>query len=323
MAIDRQNPFELNRYAYVANNPVNFGDPSGYLAASVEYGYSSRQNSSIGIANLRVLPRYTPIAINTNYTTIEALAVWTTAIGVGDALGDLLWHWFLGLTYLLNAAQTVIDEIGRIVDIIDNIDFPPVIRPRPYPRPQPNPDEDEDRRRNPGVIIELGAGDYRNAIATKLRYPSSRVIATNRRSDWELGKEQSESGVPESDSAFVRFYEGWRRATLAGVEVGSNGPIENSDVLTLGIVADIVYAVSPYPQDAYYFGWVAANIASTDSGTMVVISSTEPSTNRRFVSRFQDVRRNSIFVETSGAPFGEGDPYWEGRGYTSQIYVVP
>jgi RHS repeat-associated protein len=36
--VDLQHPVELNRYGYVANNPVNAVDPSGLLATT---GYIS------------------------------------------------------------------------------------------------------------------------------------------------------------------------------------------------------------------------------------------------------------------------------------------
>jgi RHS repeat-associated protein len=63
------NPVELNRYVYVANNPVNAIDPSGHF---LEYAAPLQQNANIGSSSL------------------PAIAAYTSAVVIGIAFGLML-----------------------------------------------------------------------------------------------------------------------------------------------------------------------------------------------------------------------------------------
>jgi RHS repeat-associated protein len=172
------------------------------------------------------------------------------------------------------------------------------------------------------VIVELGAGDYSNAITMKLANPGARVIATNLLSEWELGRMAYEGGYATGSNAAkfpqVRLYVGWLAAKKAGVDVGTTKPYENQDVP--GGIADFVYAIAPYPTKASLFGADAARIAKNQAGTVVAVTGGLSIT--RFEMGFNSVRPGSSFTEIPGAPFGEPHPDWEPT-FSTLVHVVP
>ncbi|NJL54045.1 hypothetical protein HC928_02015 [bacterium] len=74
--IDFQNPVELNRYGYTANNPVNGTDPSGL--SFVETGTANRENAEIAKARASYRAGYTP-ACGNQTVCLELLAAAITA----------------------------------------------------------------------------------------------------------------------------------------------------------------------------------------------------------------------------------------------------
>lgn len=204
----------------------------------------------------------------------------------------------------------------------------PRITPQPGPTSQPAtptlaPSPTPTSTPTPQTIVELGAGDYRNAIAMQEANPGATVIATNLRSDWEEGRVASQYGVSAADNVFVAFYQGWLEAQeIPGMQVVgvSGGPIQNQEVSDH--IGDLVYTILPYPSTGYAFGRDAARIASYDSGTVVAVTTGLVGVANSFVDGFQTVRPNSLFIEVQGSPFGVPGN-WHEANFITRFYVVP
>ena len=177
----------------------------------------------------------------------------------------------------------------------------------PTPTPQPQ------------VIVELGAGDYSNAIAMKKANPDAHVIATNLVEEWEAGKRLYERG--ETEEWLARVYKGWLDAQVASVDVGATRPYENADVPSG--VGDLVYTILPYPHIAYQFGIDAARIAGVESGTTVAITEGQGHNAAKFIAGFQWKRPGSQFVPIPGALYGAPGELWESGPYVTWQYTVP
>ncbi|MCP4367328.1 MAG: hypothetical protein GY797_04320, partial [Deltaproteobacteria bacterium] len=171
------------------------------------------------------------------------------------------------------------------------------------------------------VIVELGAGDYDNAINMKKSHPLSHVIATNGLRDWEQGKYFYERGLTAEDVPVVGYYEGWLRAKKWSVDVGMLEPYENNGV-TDGI-GDLVYTILPNPKKAFQFGMDAARIAKLKSGTRVAITEGGGGNAKIFIEGFQRYRRGAEFVPYPGARFGDPGQDWEGGPFKTWIHTVP
>jgi len=173
------------------------------------------------------------------------------------------------------------------------------------------------------VIVELGAGDYQNAIGMKAQHPSAHVIATNLVSEWHIGEQLDRIGMnsPQDQRTYpqLRMYLGWKEAKQKGVDVGITQPYENQDVSS-GI-ADFVYSIAPYPSQASIFGVQAARIAKTQSGTMVAV--TGGISIGRFEMGFNSVRPGSKFIGVPGTPYGVPHKDWESGPFSTLIHIVP
>ncbi|MBI5565987.1 MAG: RHS repeat-associated core domain-containing protein [Chloroflexi bacterium] len=173
---------------------------------------------------------------------------------------------------------------------------------------------DDLSRPKPQVIVELGAGSYRNAIKMKSMFPSAIVIATNRKDEWVLGRRYVLSGhTPRNSSEefFMDMYRGWAAAKTQGVIVGDLQSIENSEVPPR--IADIVYSILPYPSTAFDFGVAAALIAKDIPGTLAFVTAgtSQPLSDFRF--GFEWFQPNTRFALQPGTLFGlEADLNWEG-----------
>jgi hypothetical protein len=167
----------------------------------------------------------------------------------------------------------------------------------------------------PNVIVELGAGDYSNARAMKLRFPGAVVIATNLVEEWEAGRVFAEHRLVTRDTEwYISMYEGWQRAKVEGLIVGDTRPLENKDV-PWGI-ANIVYSVFPYPgglryEKAFEFGAYAGRIARDEPGSIVAVTSGNAQVRDAFETGFHFARQSlvsSFFADVPGAPFGLSAP---------------
>jgi hypothetical protein len=167
------------------------------------------------------------------------------------------------------------------------------------PRERVNdPDEDKDDKQY--TIVELGAGDYSNAITMKSLFPQARIIATNLTSVWEQAKLFYSAHV-KTDNLY-KMYLGWLMAKWMGIEVGESKPLENLDVPS-GI-GDFVYTVSPTPSILRQFGRDAARIASQKSRTIVLISAEYRKSLELFIEGFNDKRPGSRFIISSNVFLG-------------------
>ncbi|CAG0981385.1 partial tRNA nuclease WapA, partial [Anaerolineae bacterium] len=213
--------------------------------------------------------------------------------------------------------------------------------PTPEPEPEPDPDptdppqtdecdptvDPDCARRRATTIVELGAGDYSNAIAMKAANSSAAVWATNLRSDWQMGKGFHQGGLSSSDYPIIKVYLGWQEAQVRGLQVGDTSSLENADVRP-DHIGDLVYTIMPYPATAGQFGRDAARIASTKPGTTVAVTGGASGSANAFVQGFQAVRPGSVFVDVLGSPFGNPGIGWDNRSweagpYITKIHVVP
>jgi RHS repeat-associated protein len=298
--LNHQNPMELNRYVYAAGNPVRWSDPSGLISYALNLSAVMRSKVTIGV-------------------TIGGLAV---------ALWSQICRMFRCFEQWLRDNRNSDNDrlpVPLPITIQPPTTTPPTGTPTgtptdtptgtPTPTPSPTPSD------TPQVIVELGAGDYTNAILMKQLFPDSRVIATNLRSEWDEGRLFSSVGHSPDEYPQVRLYQGWAVAKLAGVEVGETSSIENGEV-TPDHIADLVYTILPYPRSAWSFGVQAARIASTNSGTIIAVTGGGSGSADMFEAGFNSSRPGSIFINFDGFPFGKpGD--WGEEGFRTKIYAVP
>jgi hypothetical protein len=181
-------------------------------------------------------------------------------------------------------------------------------------------------RYEPHIIVELGAGDYSNARAMKVRFPTAEVIATNLVDEWKSGKVFAEAGHVTKDTGWlVEMYKGWQNAQMEGLIVGASQPLENKDIPS-GI-ADLVYSIFPYPGGLRYriaaeFGADAGRIAKRQPGTIVAVTSGSSQVREAFELGYHLVRPSlapAIFAEFLGAPFGLNAPADNRWGETGEI----
>jgi len=189
------------------------------------------------------------------------------------------------------------------------------VQPRRLPEPQPGPEPTPcidpypliptatPRRQGNLTIVELGAGDYSNAIQMKKMFPSARVIATNLVWEWQQGERWFKKGRTDPEfKFFINMYKGWLEAKEWGIEVGDTQPKENHQV-DPGI-ADIVYTILPYPRSADEYGFNAARIAKDSSGTMAFVSARTDPPLYDFEFGFNMKKLGSPFTKEPGVPFG-------------------
>jgi hypothetical protein len=152
------------------------------------------------------------------------------------------------------------------------------------------------------TIVELGAGDYKNAIALKLINPKFRVIATNDPVQVAMGRDAVENGIITPQFHTLGMYIGMLAAKNAGVEVmNSNGRALSNQEIPNNI-GDYVYTVAPNLWTANDFGFHAARIAKT--GAFVGISTSISGSAQAFISGFNTLRPSSTFINFPGI-FGE------------------
>jgi RHS repeat-associated protein len=283
-------PLTLNKWNYVNGNPINYRDPSGQCVL----GFVADTLACILV--------------------VGGIVIVVAILAIAPSI------------YLIENAPEVAREIEDVLAECERIVEQAFRKPQirigdPFaPLPQPR-----SSRNSPQVIVELGAGDYSNAIAMKLANPGARVIATNLVEEWALGRDLYNAGYTSPDyiakSHAVRVYLGWLSAKAAGIEAGATQPLENHQVST-GI-GDLVYAILPYPSTAYSFGSDAARIASTKPGTRVAVTEGGSGSSDHFVRGFNSTRPGSTFSIIPGALYGQPHSDWEAGPYFTQEYVVP
>ncbi|MCZ7543541.1 MAG: hypothetical protein M5R40_08390 [Anaerolineae bacterium] len=272
-------------------------------------------------------------------TLAEATAA--TATGLGIAVGGLA-----GAGILIFAGMIVLSfYIPQPVPQIPP-ERPPVpptpnpaatqLPPQTQPQPETKPEPEANPAREPidlctatytptpqvRVIVELGAGDYENAIAMKKTHPMDTVIATNLKEDWRNSKWLAELGASPDQYFVVKMYLGWKEAKKWGVQVGVDEAIENEEVRP-DHMADLVYTVFPPPTGAYSFGREAARIAKTSSGTTVAATGVKNGQPLQwFIGGFQVERPGSMFSEIEGAPFGTPSITWEAGTIATKLHIV-
>ncbi|MCI0645111.1 MAG: hypothetical protein L0346_09540, partial [Chloroflexi bacterium] len=184
---DQQAPLTMHGYAYGLNNPANYVDPSGNTAipAGIVVCY--------GIAF--VIPD--PLFIEEGICTVIAAGA-VGVIVIGALAADLAIDGDLDIGNILLNCLPPPPRIGtkdRGIPIRNGPGLQPApqgrsrLQPQNRPRPQPFPlpikpgdpvaPQIPDQPDQPQVIVELGAGDYSNAIAMKRANPFSEVYATN------------------------------------------------------------------------------------------------------------------------------------------------
>jgi RHS repeat-associated protein len=315
-------PASQHGYSYVHNNPVNLTDPSGeFVPPALVAG------AAACAAN--------PLCLLGGVVVVGA--AW---IVVGPQVADMLAPVFTDMLY---GAERVVGQIARDTRtraddfleqcgvIVEAAFQQRSSRIQTNPRPisvdlLPGPQFPRPNQRSNSTIVELGAGDYSNAIAMKLANPSNQVIATNSFDDWELGRLLYQQGKSATDYYQVGFYEGWKRAQKHGLEVGTSKPYENTDVGSGR--ADLVYTILPYPSTAFQFGRDAARIASYQSGTRIAITAASRMVAIDFENGFRLSRPVARFNEYPGALFGNPGGHtpgqaWEPGPYSTWVYEVP
>jgi RHS repeat-associated protein len=302
-------PLSLNGYSYVHGNPINLTDASGENPLAL-----------LGIAGL-----------------------------VGNLLAGAIFFVIFGALYILidgclKLVKEIIDAPERPRDLPAIEDYPnaddvqewlrkqrPKVAPTPDfwlpPLPLPtlqavtatpqSPTSTPTSTPQPKTVVELGAGDYSNAIAIKSLNPSTRVIATNAPEDLEEGKLFHSFGISNYKT---QFYLGWLSAKSIGVEVGELTPILNS--LVPSNIADIVFSIAPTPSLAFSFGEEAARIAKSTVGTTIAVTERGSGSSTLFVRGFNIKRPNSVFVEISGSPYGNISKEFEAGIAKTQIHYV-
>jgi hypothetical protein len=189
------------------------------------------------------------------------------------------------------------------------------------------------------TIVELGAGDYANAISWKGRFPSHQVIATNDPQEWMLGSFYYRNNT-DLDTFPPRMYEGWLKARNSGVIVeGPMGAIPNLDP-RLNQVADVVYTVLPYPSTARGFATRASEIVRRDRDSLVALVGTGSLRDQsrfnsvyHFVNQFQQLNPQLIMQSVNGrGVFGTGGKFpvisgrnpvnWESTDYSTYYFML-
>ncbi len=342
----------VNRYQYVASNPVNWADPSGLQEAPLKELCSVRNDP---------FEEYLcTLCGGIEDPAEQALCVATASqasVAAGEEIAPILlaalsnpWTWLgliaIGFAYVCTRGDVLFESCSVYVPY----DFEGMWNKTPPrentqvpaataapgtqaqtavangstcapPVPEPN------QNRTPNVIVELGAGDYSNAILMKERYPNAIVWATNRRSDWDTGKTLYDAGFSPDDYYHVAYYTGWISAKESGLQVGENGPIENIQVPPA--LGDLVYSIlpEPLPSNAFDFGAKAAVIANANPGTVVAVTEGGSESSLHFVSGFLSLRSHSDFHRIDGSPYGipggkTGITWGEGPNYFTRQHIV-
>ena len=179
----------------------------------------------------------------------------------------------------------------------------------------------------PLTIVELGAGNYRNAMLMKTLLPHARVIATNDPDEWELAQEYvnlvpEEYRLPElahaTDMALNALL-----ANAMGIEVfGPDGrPLSDDDIPCA--IGDLVYSVAPYPMRASQVGANAARIAKPHSGTLIGVTSGDYG-GRFFRDGLLNQRPDLNGQRFVGAPFGPPNPIYSGSNQPETwLFIQP
>lgn len=296
----------LNRWNYSEGNPITYTDPSGRC---IQFLAGGPPGAVVSVGCVIVVGAV-------------IIVVWLTAPPVREATEK--------------AAENVADKVDDFIDTCERIVEKRFQQPVPQPEPQPwpkgdpfipgpqpklNPTETPEPRR---IIVELGAGNYSNAIMTKLiRHPQAKVYATNLVEEWKQGQEFAKAyrNHPPDDVAQIHTYQvytGFYEAKKVGVSVcmfcdsPDERPYQNQDLIDLGIHGDIVYTIAPYPNfagGAFRMGQDAALIANPQHAEIFV--TTSRSSIQSFEAGFQSKYRNSHFSKEVGNPFGEPGEDWE------------
>ncbi len=282
-------PGSMNGWNYAEGNPINRADPAGHAICLWPNHWEEYTDPDTGERRLRCVGPSSGGGVGGigGVGQVANPPIGRTGTGIGFGTGTQV---LIGIGVLLCAA------------IIEDLQQP-----------------------HPNVIVELGAGDYSNAIAMKEQFPWANVIATNLFQEWDFGRRLYKPGKkPELGTEHVvGVYKGWLDAKKAGVIVGDPKPYENQDI-PAGI-ADLVYTIMPYPETALEFGLHAARIVSKTPGTIVAI------TAGRNSSSFWDFdlgfrgggARASQVLIGEGAPFGLKVPTykWESGPNFTALYV--
>ena len=299
-------PASQHGYSYVHNNPVNLTDPSGEAPPLV---VAAGAVVVIGGAALLIYAATRPAA--SLAPIAPPMPSW-----LPDDFYLYPGKWLYEVcTTVLTRPETEVERQAR--EYVDSLPSPQRRLVDALPGPQfPRPNQSSNR-----IIVELGAGDYSNAIAMKRAHPRDRVIATNLIEDWEAGRWFHKAGYSQNDYPQIGFYLGWVEAQKWGVEVGTPMPYENAQVPSE--TGDLVYTILPYPSSAEQFGRDAARIAKQQPGTIVAVTSGAGSAHNSFIRGFNQVRGRSIFIPITGAIYGEPGAGWEDGPYTTWVYQIP
>jgi RHS repeat-associated protein len=126
--VNYQNPMELNRYGYTANNPINYADPSGYVTLK-EYAITQVKTLySFKSSSLALLGQLTLWLVVTTVWGTQISAILSTAERV-ECSSSVVGTSRSDCTYYLSTDSTkaLIKSINDLADFLSNLDTPLLI----------------------------------------------------------------------------------------------------------------------------------------------------------------------------------------------------
>jgi len=115
------------------------------------------------------------------------------------------------------------------------------------------------------TLVELGSGDYHNAIALKQIFSMPvNIITTNSLSEWRMGRFFAEKGV---DNHVTAMYQGWLQAQQQEIITGDTQPYQLEDLPSN--IADVVLTIMPPPKLTQFFANHALRLLKPSGGLFV------------------------------------------------------